>query len=245
MKEPERPALVHWPAFGKTVVNLEKLAKQLRRDMAANPKKAVALGLMVLVALYFWGPLLAKWMSGNGSKRAGTMDTANLILTDDPSEPTQQSRSRSGAKFRWERVRQLMQQDAAMRPAAFDPTWVDPFAKSSLMIAQEQAAAAAVKATPEQAAPVAVAPSSLSIVLGGVFVSGKSRIATINGEACREGDTLVVSGKDDKSVTQPIRVVQIHRTGVMVEVNGAFQTIELSTPGLARGDEIQRQRFSN
>jgi hypothetical protein len=41
-------------------VKLDKLVKQLRRDATANPKKTALLGVMALVALYFWGPLLWK-----------------------------------------------------------------------------------------------------------------------------------------------------------------------------------------
>ncbi|MBW8884592.1 MAG: hypothetical protein JF612_07410, partial [Planctomycetia bacterium] len=92
-------------------VNLEKLAKQLRRDTAANPKKAAALGLMILVALYFWGPLAWKWFSASGSKRSAKTSLASLILTDDPVEPSQQTKARGGAKFKWEKARQLIKQD--------------------------------------------------------------------------------------------------------------------------------------
>ena len=222
-------------------MSLDKLVKQLRRDMAANPKKAAALGLMVLVALYFWGPLIVKWVASD-SKRSSKMNTAALILTDDPAEPTQQARVRSGAKFRWERVRQLMQQDASMLSAVFDPTWVDPFAKSAAMIALEQPADVPSDPVGPTSIPTAADPAELSLVLNGVFVGPKNRVATINGEAYREGDTLVVTGKDDKSIALKARVVQIRRQEVVVEVGGKRITLELSTPSLAQGDEIERQR---
>jgi len=210
--------------------------------MAANPKKALALGLMVLVALYFWGPLLAKWASAGG-KRSTKMNTAALILTDDPAEPTQQSRARGKARFHWERVRQLILQDACMTPAKFDPSWIDPFATGSLTITGE-APPTAVAASSEPAA-IAQAPltsEQLSLVLGGVFIGPKSRVATINGEAYREGDTLTVAGKEDPSLAQKIRIVQIRRQGVVVDVGGRLLTLELTTPSLAQGDEIQRQK---
>src|SRR6266576_3193818 len=115
-------------ASGKAV-NLEKLAKQLRRDLAANPKKAAALGLMVLVALYFWGPLAWKWVAAGGNKRNSKVNMASLILTDDPVEPSHQTKVRGGAKFRWEKARQLIRQDPHMVSATFDARWIDPFGK--------------------------------------------------------------------------------------------------------------------
>src|SRR5437762_3182183 len=34
---------------------------RLRREIAANPKKAGILGLLLAVAIWFWIPLVAKW----------------------------------------------------------------------------------------------------------------------------------------------------------------------------------------
>jgi hypothetical protein len=225
-------------------VSLDKLAKQLRRDIAANPKKAAALGLMVLVALYFWGPLLAKWVSAGG-KRTTKMNPAALILTDDPAEPTQQSRARGKSKFHWDRVRQLMQQDPCMLPAKFSPAWVDPFAAGTLTIAEQQLLQGS-QAPSESAssAPAAVDPEQFSIVLGGVFFGAHSRVATINGEACHENDTITVTGKD-ASLVQKLRVVHIRRQGVVVDLGGRLLTLELATPSLGQGDEIQRRKHES
>ncbi len=111
-------------------MNLEKLTKQLRRDVAANPKKAALLGLMVVVALYFWGPLVWKFASVAGGKPRSNANLASLILTDDPADSPQQGKTRSGGKFRWDKVRQIIRQDPHMLPAVFDPNWVNPFGRS-------------------------------------------------------------------------------------------------------------------
>jgi hypothetical protein len=222
-------------------VNLDKLAKQLRRDMAANPKKAAALGLMVLVALYFWGPLAWKFVSASSSKRTQKMSTASLILTDDPAEPTQQTRQRGGAKFRWEKVRQLIKQDPQMVSAAFDPIWIEPFGKPT-------ASAAAAESVPESpmteaaavaAAVIAVDPSEIGIVLGGVMIGPRNRVATINGKACHEGDVIEVADKNDKSLSHEFRVVKIRRHGVELDFSGRMLTLELKRPTLSHGDEIE------
>src|SRR5580765_6714378 len=84
---------------------------------------------MVLVALYFWGPLAWKFLKAGGAKQNSKANMASLILTDDPIEPSQQTKGGSRIRFKWERVRQLIQQDPHMLSATFDASWVDPFGK--------------------------------------------------------------------------------------------------------------------
>jgi hypothetical protein len=215
-------------------VNLDKLVKQLRRDLAANPKKAAALGVMLLVALYFWGPLAWKWFS-TGGKRTGKVNMASLILTDDPAEPSQQSKARGNAKFKWEKARQLIRTDPRMISATFDPSWHDPFGKPM------GAASGAGNDPNSEAAQAesAVDAGNLGLVLGSVMIGPRSRVATINGEVCHEGDIVTVTQKD-KGTTHRLRVVKIRREGVTLEVGARVFTLELNQPRLAQGDEIER-----
>ena len=228
-------------------VNLEKLAKQLRRDTAANPKKAAALGLMILVALYFWGPLAWKWFSAHGAKRSTKATLASLILTDDPVEPSQQTKARGGARFRWEKARQLIKQDPRMVSANFDVAWIDPFGKPASGVEPKSAVEAPVEETATR--PASTAPldaSELGLKLGGVLIGTRSRVATINGEPCHEGDLISVSTKkEDKEETIQLRVLRIHRHAVELDFAGRMLLLELAQPKLQRGDEIGKQKGSN
>lgn len=218
-------------------VNLEKLVKQLRRDVAANPQKAAALGLMVLVALYFWGPLVWKWASAGGNKRNTKVNLASLILTDDPPEPTQQSKLRGGAKFRWEKARQLIRQDPHMASATFDPRWIDPFGKPPADTTAQEAEAAQAEAT---AASAPAEPSTLGLVLGSIMIGPRHRVATINGETCREGDTVEVADKHDKGVKRHFKVAHIGRQEVELDIGGRSVVLELPAPKLAHGEGIEQ-----
>src|SRR5205085_2941511 len=122
---------------------LNNLTSQLRRDLAANPKKAAALALMVAVALYFWGPLAWKFVKASGAKQNDKAKMASLILTDDPVEPSQQTKGGSRVRFKWERVRQLIQQDPHMLSATFEASWVDPFGKPAVTAAEGEPVAEA------------------------------------------------------------------------------------------------------
>jgi hypothetical protein len=226
-------------------VNLEKLTKQLRRDMAANPKKAAALGLMVLVALYFWGPLVWKAFSDSGSKRNNKANMTALILTDDPDESAHQSKGPSGGKFRWEKIRQLIRQDERMASATFDVSWIDPFGKPAAKVEPEAVVETPLVETEASAVAAALAkiePSDLGITLGGVMVGPRSRLATINGETCREGDVIAVADKVEKSASHEFRVLKITRQGVQLESSGRIFTLELRQPKLGQGDEIESRK---
>ena len=147
--------------------------------MAANPKKAAALGLMVLVALYFWGPLAWKWLSATGSKRTGKVNMASLILTDDPIEPSQQSKVRGGTKFRWEKARQLIRHDPRMVSATFDSSWTDPFSQPAATSADGTDNGAAQADAVGAATAAASDPNQLGIVLGSLMITSRVRVATI------------------------------------------------------------------
>ena len=215
-------------------MKLDKLAKQLRRDLAANPKKAAALGLMALVALYFWAPLAWGWISPQGGKKSA--QPLALILTDDPEQPTQAAKRRA-SQFRWEKVRQLVAADARMASAALDRSWLDPFTPQS---PPPEAAAAP---TGIGAAPITaksdLTPDQAGIVLSGVLVGGKRRMATINGETYGEGSTIKIAKEGLFSAVE-FRLARITRRGVELERNGKTYPLLLDEPELAHGDQINR-----
>lgn len=219
-------------------MKLEKLAKQARRDLLAHPKKAAALGLMLLVALYFWAPLAWKWMApGSGKAKASTEQTA-LILEDDPILPTAKAKTGKAAPFRWERVRQLIQADRHMVPAAFDPAWSNPFAAPPPAAPEQTNAEGTNGLGTEQA--VATAAGNTGLKLAGVAIGPRRRTATINGDTYREGDVISLTANDATAQTTGFRLIKVERHGVQLESKGKTFWLEFDQPKLAQGDEIQR-----
>ena len=230
-------------------MNLEKLVKQFRRDMVANPKKAAALGLMVLVALYFWGPLVGKWMKSG--KRSGKGNLASLILTDDPAEPSDQSKGRTGGKFRWEKVRQAIHQDPRMVTATFDPGWIDPFGYSPTS-KEVEITSTVEPADATQVSASDLAPADVGLVLTSVLISPRNRMATISGETYRVGDLVSAKGKvnsDDKGKNSTLegiefRVVQIRPNSVELKRGDETFVLELlpALPGRAARIEATNRK---
>jgi hypothetical protein len=218
-------------------VKLDKLAKQLRRDLAANPKKAAALGLMALVALYFWAPLVWRWFSPEGGKKSGAAATA-LILTDDPEEPAAAAKRRGG-KFRWDKVRQLIADDKRMASAAYDAAWTDPFAGQAAPPAAAAAGTVPAAANGGQQAIAAadVEPQQAGLTLSGVMI-GSKRTATINGETWLEGSRILASGEEGQPDAVEFRLVRITSRGVELERRGKRYILLCPRPELAKGDQI-------
>jgi hypothetical protein len=219
-------------------VKLEKLTRQLRRDLLANPKKAAVLGLMLLVALYFWAPMLVRWMKpGKGAKT--TASVGDLILEDEPTAgPSGLAKANKG--FRWERVRQLMEGDERLRSAAFAQDWRNPFASPA------PPADAALATDPEiihhPVTPPDVHPATAGLALRSVVTGVRSKAAMISGEVYREGELVPATEKSDAGDGLSYRLVRIARHAVELERNGKTFWLELDRPKMAKGDAVTRDR---
>ena len=128
-----------------------------------------------------------------------------------------------------------------MVSAAYDIAWIDPFGKPAAA-QSEPVADAPPSAAAENTAATTVEPSELGIVLGGIMIGPRSRVATINGDALHEGDQLTVTDKRDKSVQHRLRVLRIRPSEVLLEANGQTIPLPLAKSKLAHGDEIERAK---
>lgn len=212
-------------------MKLDKLVKQARRDLVAHPKKAAVLGLMLLVAAYFWGPLVWKWVAPAGKKGGKETQTA-LILEDDPVEAIPQAKAGALKSFRWQTVRQVIQGDRLMVSAVFEPQWPNPFAP---LATADSATAAGVESpgrTSPQKRPTEFTPHSAGLKLASVAIGVRRRTATISGDTYREGETIEADGDG-------FRLVRIEAHGVELEREGKTWWLEFDRPSLAKGDEIE------
>ena len=221
-------------------MKLDKLAQQARRDLAANPKKAIILGLMLLVAAYFWGPLLWKWIAPAGKKGGKEGQTA-LILEDDPAEASPQTKTGAAKPFRWEKVRQLIRNDRLMAPATFEREWSNPFAPPPGTAKSAGSAGAQSPAgTSAEKMPVELTPQSAGLKLASVAIGPRRRTATISGYTYREGEMVTMEGAEKQELAVPeFRLVRIEAQGVELEREGKTWWLEFEKPKLAKGDEIE------
>ncbi len=165
-----------------------KLAKRLQREVQTHPGKAAVLGVLALVAGYFWTPLVWGWL-----RPADTAVAASLgpqAADGQHPQPTPVARSTDATappktdSVPWETVAAWIDADPDTRPADLN-TFRNPF---------QPTAKEAEKPPPETAQPVEPppkTPQSLGVELTGTIVGPTRRVALISGRAYGEGDTIV------------------------------------------------------
>jgi len=226
-------------------VKLDKLAKKLKRDISASPQKAGALALMVLVALYFWAPLVLKYTGGKSKSKGKKATASQVILTDDPIL-TKVAVHTASDSVRWDRVRQSIAQDQMMLAVAHRAEWRDPFHRLPVEVKPEEPLKPA-EADPQPAQRVeasAVDEAAAQELVAGITVStlliGKKDSAVlIRGTVYRVGDTIQVAAEKGEAELE-LTVVSIDSGGVVLEHGGKKFRIERSRPKLLPGDHFKQ-----
>jgi len=185
-------------------VNLGKIGKKLKREAANSPGKAAVLGLVCLVAIYFWAPLLYRWTVKSGdATTASAPDVAAMpssaiaATTPGAIAPGAPANSPNAAESSqpstdWQTTLQQIETDPDMKPAVYERE-LEPFAGPP---AEGKSQVADLDVSP---APVAekVTPGSLGITLVGTLVGPERRAARIGGKTLLVGQTIeVVKGTE-------------------------------------------------
>ncbi|MEX2175605.1 MAG: hypothetical protein WD872_14675 [Pirellulaceae bacterium] len=216
-------------------MKLDKLARQIRRDMLASPKKAAALSLMILVALYFWAPMVWGWIAP-GQGAAENAVAAGDVILEDEAAPARAGTGTSKQVFPWAKVRKQLLADPRMRPRHLEAGWLDPFRA----VAKEVAASASDPHAAVAALAV-VEPASVGLKLSSVAIGSRRRMATISGESYSEGEIVKPATKSgEPSSDVEFRLARVDRHGVELERDGRLFKLEFPRASLAQGDEITR-----
>jgi hypothetical protein len=173
----------------------------LKGDLLRSPKKAAIFGILILVALWFWAPLLTKWGSqGRESKAevtsgtvapqavAGTSGALAQVGSQGTSQATEKRKSLS-----WTELLSAIESDGRMRPATLDHGFVSPFMQDAPT--PDDAKTDVAKETTK---PADLHSAELGLVLTSTLVGPGSRLATIKGETYRQGDFVMVGDAGDE-----------------------------------------------
>jgi hypothetical protein len=228
-------AVVTVPSVVNTV-NLGRLAKTIRREAKANPKKAAILGLLLVVAIYFWAPLVAGWCSkGSAESPVATLPgekppfeppagatSAGLITMavpiDAAPKPTDAARQHS-----WQNLVQWMEQDPRMVAAGLPLANRDPFLAPHAERPMPQPKESHAHAEPE------LTPQNLNFVLSGTVVGAGRHVARINGKSYEQGKPIELSAKDGKQ-HWTFTLAEVDARRVVLERQGKRYEVKLE-PG--------------
>lgn len=170
-------------------MSVKRLQKQLIRDLKSSPKKAAILGLLVLVALYFWAPLLL------GRRKTDEPPPATANTEGTIPQPTNAATSPAAAAetpvINWQEMATMIAADGRMSPAA-RANW----SAASLGAVQEKTNEdeEPEEQEPADEPPPAITPAGLGLELTGTIVGGSRRVAIVNGHPYREGRTIELPG---------------------------------------------------
>jgi len=196
-------------------VNLKRVIRHLRREALANPKKAAILGLLALVALYYWAPLVRGWIvPGEASVKPPVAEGDAELAPGAPAESAPAGPSTPSPKetpsYAWTQLDQWMREDPTTTPPGNLADWRDPFAVAS---------AGAELALDEevQREDAEVTPETLGMKLSATLLGPRRRVALIDGKAYREGQTVRINQND-----QPIefRLVEVLSQQIVLDRDG-------------------------
>ena len=171
-------------------MSISKLSSQIRREMTSDPKKAVILAGLLLLAGYYWAPLVWGWASKGGADDQEAQLAALAASSDAGQFPTVKAEVPSAADgvhaplHRWQPLRRWLDTDPRTKPLMRVSGRRDPFTDRS-----------ATRRTVERSATVLhgpVTPESLGMRLTGVMIGARRRVALIDGEAYVVGERISV-----------------------------------------------------
>jgi len=222
----------------------KKLIKKLKREASANPKKAAILGVLLLVAVYFWIPLVSRWIShpkdqaqsalppapatgGQASAPAPALPNVAAVATL-PGMPVSGTAAPGGAGTKpaptWQELAEAIDRDPLMRPASpgiTGPARQNPFGRLQPV--------ELVKDTDELKSSESLAddaqPAELGLVLSSTVVGAARQTAVINGKVYTLGREVPAGDGASFLLTeiQPRRIV-LKRAGREFELKIARPT---------------------
>jgi hypothetical protein len=207
-------------------VNIHNLSKQFKHEIAAHPKKAIVLGLMMVVGLYFWIPHFFVWINKSKEDARSSAGTQIAVETSpgqtNPADNLSANKENKPLQHPWKEMLKWMNNDPRTRPAQALTVVRDPFQGPKATIdktaIEEQAN---VKAQP-------VSPASLGMALTSTLIGQNGGIARIGGRTYNLGQTIetVKEGRNYKFV-----LTEIHDRRVVLEMEGERFELSIPEPG--------------
>lgn len=216
-------------------VSLNKITRQLRREAVANPKKAGVLGLLAVVALWFWAPLVAGWFADEDAA-AGAKDKTptkvaaalkpSAAIEDPAAVATQRPQE---VQHSWQQLVQWMDDDPRMSPPVAISTNRDPFASVDPPKTEEE-----LEKESDENTLADATPEGLGMVLSSTIVGPARRVAMINGRPYAEGKIVRL----DKGGQQiEFKLAEVHLRSVWLERDG--ERFELKAAASAHSGRIE------
>jgi hypothetical protein len=214
-------------------VSLGRIGKKLRREAAANPKKVVLLGVVAIVALYFWAPLVRGWIVTDKAAGPTAIDAMPATIVAQPTNSVPESQP-AGNKIpsvqpSWQQVAQWMSKDPRTMIAPVMTQARDPFEAPRPEVAETN-----VEEKVEAKPPVT--PAAAGLVLTSTIIGPQRRIVQINGKTYAVGQSIEVA-KEKESLRATFKLLEVHPRRAVLESEG--KRFELTIPEPDKSGKIE------
>lgn len=217
-------------------MNAQQIIKRLKREVRANPAKAGVLGLLSVVAIYFWAPLVMQWIKPAAKPGVVNAELA-AVAVGDPAATTNSVTSTTSAangaatttvtKQHWQALVNHLESHPQMKPIGANATGRDPFARGPSSVAKDETTDETTLAT-----AAAATPAQLGLVLNSTVVGPHRRTAIVNGKIYREGRKLRAEGGLE------FVVAQVGPRKVVLEREGQQYVLAIAPPTVLNGWEL-------
>lgn len=220
-------------------MNQNRLIQQLRQEIKANPGKASLLGVLLVVALYYWIPLVAKWCRPSepladlraqpiASPSPNQKETKQQFSSGGEPSPnlaeSAPSASPSNGFPGWDQLVQWREEDPRTRPIPWPAEGRDPFQPAVETLPIKTAMPGGKEKSILQATPAP--PESLQVELTSIIIGPRRRMAIINGQPYQEGDTFLF--KKDASQWE-FRLSRILPNKILLQWEDRYYEVHLPT----------------
>ena len=229
-------------------MGLQRIVSSIQRECTANPKKGLVLALLLVVGVYFWGPILKRWLAG--AARPSAVAEEVVVAQDDP-QPEAAPVTPAVKLPSWDKIDMALAKNAFARPLAANQatTLKNPFLK--LAFAADAKVAGEETEQPETPMLVPevehIDPAQVNLLVKSVSIGPKRRYATFRGQVYALGDKIPVVPEDAPSPTseielakvrEPFELVHIETWGVVLTRAGKEYQQFLAQPRLKKFDRI-------
>lgn len=205
-------------------MNIAKLKQRFEREAKKNPKQVVVLGLLLLVAVWFWIPLVWKWLPTSAASESHSIaprTVASVPAAGTPGENPAAPEGLSAPLPQWQKLAEWMQHDPLMAPATQLASERDPFTSPALEVSEV--------AEPEEQPPVVAVdpwtPERVGLTLTSTIVGPKRRAALISGRAYAEGRNIVQPQGQQLVV---FKLIEVHPKHIVLERNQQRYELKLA-----------------
>ncbi len=189
---------------------MNRLIRQLKREIKARPGKAALLGVLALIAAAVGLPRLWGLVSLGEATTSAPPEAAAVTVSPEAQAPAR-------AQLAWHELAALIEQSRAMQPVlAKLPGGRDPFATLATMSVPQE------PEDSEQRAALDQSPSELGLKLTSTAIGPRRSLAVISGKVYEQGARVPAAQAAE------FELVEIHRELVVLVRGGRRYELKIS-----------------